>query len=201
MVIRIKPGDEWKTAFKTKLGLYEYTVMPFGLINAPSSFQEMMDDILRDLDTYTVWYIDDILIYTEGNNDDREEDECEAEAEAENKAAVEKVLQRLMDHDLAVNLGNSEFHLQEVNFLGYLLGTNDTLRMEPGKIEAIQKWEIPTRKKEVQAFLGFANYYRRFIQDYARRAIPLMDLMKGGSGKGTKGGSSKSTSKAKVPFS
>ena len=72
--IRIRPGDEWKTAFKTKLRLYEYTVMPFGRINAPSSIQEMMDDILRDLDTHTVWYIDDILIHTKGNNDDKEED-------------------------------------------------------------------------------------------------------------------------------
>ena len=98
-----------------------------------------------------------------------------------------------MDHNLAVNLGESEFHLQDVNFLRYLLGTNDTLCMEPSKIEAIQKWVIPTREKEVQAFLGFVNYYRRFIQDYARRAKPLMDL--------TKGGSSKSASKAKVPFS
>ena len=98
-----------------------------------------------------------------------------------------------MDHNLAVNLGESEFHLQEVNFLRYLLDTNDTLCMEPSKIEAIQKWEIPTREKEVQAFLGFVNYYRRFIQDYARWAKPLMDL--------TKGRSSKSASKAKVPFS
>ena len=98
-------------------------------MNAPSSFQEMMDDILRDLDTYTVWYIDDILIHTKRNNDDGEEDKTEAEAE--HKAAVEKVLQRLMDHDLAVNLAKSDFHLREVNFLGYLLGTNDTLRMEP----------------------------------------------------------------------
>ena len=106
-----------------------------------------------------------------------------------------------MDHDLAVNLAKSEFHLQEVNFLGYLLGTNDTLRMEPGKIEAIQKWEIPTRRKEVQAFLGFADYYRRFIQDYAMWAKPFTDLTKGGSCKGTKGGLSKSVNKAKVPFS
>ena len=85
--------------------------MPFGLMNAPSSFQEMMDDILRDLDTYTVWYIDDIIIHTKGNNDDREEDEGGAEAEAEHKAAVETVLQRLMDHELAVNLAKSDFHL------------------------------------------------------------------------------------------
>ena len=90
---------------------------------------------------------------------------------------------------------------QLINFLGYLLGINDTLRMEPAKIEAIQKWEIPTRKKKVEAFLGFANYYRRFIQDYARQAKPLTDLTKGESTKGTKGEPSKSKSQAKVPFS
>ena len=180
-LIRIKPGDEWKTAFKTKLGLYEYTVMPFGLMNAPSSFQEMMDEILRDLDHHTVWYIDDILIYTKGD-------------ESEHKKAVEQVLKKLLDHDLAVNLAKSEFHVQEINFLGYLLGDN-TLRMEPGKIEAIQHWEAPTRKKEVQAFLGFANYYRRFIQNYASRVRPLTELTKGPTGTGTKSIS------AKVPFS
>lgn len=133
-----------------------------------------------------MWYIDDILIHTKGNDDDK--------AEEEHKAAVERVLQRLMNHDLAVNLAKSEFHLREVNCLGYLLGTNDTLRMQPGKIEAIQRWEVPTRKKEVQAFLGFANYYRRFIRDYARRVKPLTELTKGGTSKGTK-------SKSKVPFS
>ena len=101
-LIRIKSGDEWKRAFKTKLGLYEYTVMPFGLMNAPSSFQKMIDDIRKDLDTYSVLYIDDILIHTEGNKDDGEE--AKAGAEAEHEATVEKVLQRLMDNDLAVNL-------------------------------------------------------------------------------------------------
>ena len=82
-----------------------------------------------------------------------------------------------MDHNLAVNLAKSEFHVKEINFLGYLLGDN-TLRMEPGKIEAIQQLETPTRKKEAQAFLGFANYYRRFIQDYVHRVKPLTELTK-----------------------
>ena len=176
--------------------------MPFGLMNAPSSFQEMMDEILRDLDTHAVWYIDDILIYSGhgiGSTDRAAGIGSPAKStsgidraagiesiagigststgigsphptgsEAEHKWAVERVLKRLLDHHLAVNLAKSEFHVKEINFLGYLLGDN-TLRMEPGKIEAIQQWEMPTRKKEVQAFLGFANYYRRFIKDYASR--------------------------------
>ena len=107
-------------------------------------------------------------------------------SEAEYKWAVERVLQKLLDHNLAVNLAQSEFHVKEINFLGYHLGDN-TLRMEPGKIEAIKQWKTPTRKKEVQAFLGFANYYRRFIQDYAHRVKPLTELTK--------------SPKLKVPFS
>ena len=88
------------------------------------------------------------------------------DSEAVHKQAVERVLSRLMEHDLAVNLAKSVFHVRRVEFLGFVFG-EDTLEMESGKIQAIQDWEIPTRKKEVQAFLGFANYYRRFIQDYA----------------------------------
>ena len=179
-LIRIQPGDQWKTAFTTKLGLYEYTVMPFGLMNAPSSFHKMIDEILQDLDTHAAWYIDDILIYSGHGIDSLHP----TGSEAEHKWAVERVLQKLLDHNLAVNLAKSEFHVTEVNFLGYLLGDN-TLRMEPGKIEAIQQWETPTRKKEMQVFLGFANYYRRFIQDYAHRVKPLNEL----------------TKSAKVPFS
>lgn len=174
-LILVKARDEWKTAFKTKLGLYEYTVILFRLMNAPSSFQEMMDEILQDLDAHTAWYIDDILIYTTGS-------------EVEHKKAVEKVLARMIDHELAVNLEKSEFHVREINFLGYMLEDN-TLRIEPGKIETIQKWETPTRKKEVQAFLGFVNYYRQFIQDYARQVKPLTELTKGGP------------TKLKMPFS
>ena len=90
-----------------------------------------------------------------------------------------RVLHRLLEHDLAVNLGKSEFHVHKINFLGYILGGDSTLGMEPGKIAAIQQWETPTWKKEVQAFLGFANYYRRFIQDYAQRVKPLTELTKG----------------------
>ena len=82
-----------------------------------------------------------------------------------------------MEHDLVVNLAKSVFHVRRVEFLGYILG-QDTVEMESTKVQAIQDWEVPTKKKEVQAFLGFANYYRRFIQDYARRVRPLTELTK-----------------------
>lgn len=96
----------------------------------------------------------------------------------------------------------SEFHLREINFLEYLLDVDSTLRMEPGKIKPIQQWETPTRKKEVQAFLGFANYYRQFIQDYTRRVKPLTELTKGGPGKGAPGKCKGTNStKSKIPLS
>ena len=98
--------------------------------------------------------------------------------EAEHKRAVERVLERMLTHDLAVNLAKSEFHVQQVTFLGYILGTDNSLRMEPGKIDTIQQWKEPTKKKEVQAFLGFANYYRRFIYNYAKLMKPLTQLTK-----------------------
>ena len=174
-------------------------------MNAPSSFQEMMDEILRDLDMHAVWYIDDILIYTghEGRTSSNGIGSPHPTgSEAEHRWAVERVLQKLLDHNLAVNLAKSEFHVQEINFLGHILG-NDSLRMEPGKIEAIQHWEVLTRKKEVQAFLGFANYYRRFIQDYASRVRPLTELTKGQSTKSGSGKSMKSmkSTKSKAPLS
>ena len=135
--------DEWKTAFKTELSLYEYTVMPFGFMNTPSSFQKMMDEVLRDLHECAVWYIDDILVHTgdstlhdsmpggstpgdsTGGNDNY--------SEAVHKQAVESVLSRLMEHDLAVNLAKSVFHVRRVEFLGFIFG-EDTFEMESGKI-------------------------------------------------------------------
>ena len=94
---------------------------------------------------------------------------------AEHKLAVQTVLARLMDHDFAVNLPKSEFHVRRVNILDYVFG-EDTLEMEQGKIQTLQDWEVHTRTKDVQAFLSCANYYRRFIRDYATRVKPLTEL-------------------------
>src|SRR5258706_4900792 len=160
-LIRIAAGDEWKIAFRTKEGLFEYTVMPFGLTNAPASFQEMMDTIFKDQEG-CIWYLDDILIYG-------------GDTEAEHQAIVEKVLQQCIEHGLAVNLAKSEFHTQQTIFLGHVINGQE-VQMDPAKLETMSKWPIPTKKKEVQAFLGFANYYRRFIINYSAKARPLIDL-------------------------
>jgi len=159
--IRIAVGDEWKTAFRTKKGLFEYTVMPFGLTNAPATFQEMIDTIFKDMEG-CIWYLDDFLIYG-------------GDSEEEHQQLVEQVLQQCIKHSLAVNLTKSEFHVQETLFLGHMIN-GQQVQMDPTKLEAMSKWPTPTKKKEVQAFLGFANYYRRFITNYSGKARPLIDL-------------------------
>ena len=162
--IRIKPGDEWKTAFRTKYGLFEYLVMPFGLTNAPASFQRMINHVLREyLDVFVVCYLDDILIYSD--------------SEEQHEEHVHKVLQTLQDANLLVEPEKSVFHVQEVEFLGHII-TPEHIRMDPKKIATIKDWKVPTSVKEVQAFLGLANYYRKFIRRFGHIATPLTELTK-----------------------
>ena len=137
--------------------------MPFGLTNAPATFQEMMDTIFKDIEG-CVWYLDNILIYG-GDTDE------------EHQKIVEKVLQLCIDHGLAVNLAKSEFHVQQTIFLGHIIN-GQQVQMDPSKLETMCKWPIPTKKNEVQAFLGFANYYRHFIANSSAKAHPLIELTK-----------------------
>ena len=162
-LIKIAAGDEWKTAFRAKQGHFEYTVMPFGLTNAPELFQEMMDAIFKDMEG-CFWYVDDILIYG-------------GDTEAEHQAIVEKVLQQCVEHGLAVNLLKSEFHVKETIFLAHV-SNGQEVKMYPSKLQTMSKWPIPINKKEVQEFLGFADYYRQFIVNYSANAHPLIDLAK-----------------------
>jgi len=156
-------GDEWKTAFRTKKGLFEYTVMPFGLMNAPASFQEMMNTIFEDVEG-CVWYLDNILIFG-------------GKTEEEYQAIVEKVLEKCVEHGLPVNLPKCEFHVKQTLFLGHIIN-GQQVQMDPSKLEVMAKWPVPTKEKEVQAFLSFANYYRRFIVNYSSKARPLIELTK-----------------------
>ena len=160
-LIRVAAGHEWKTAFRTKKGLFEYTVMPFGLTNAPATFQEMMDTIFKD-EEGCIWYMNEI--HMNGGS-----------TEAEHQAFVEKVLQQWVNHALAVNLTKSEFHVHESIILGHI-GNGGQVQMDPAKLETMSKWPVPTKKKEVQAFLGFANDCHRFIENYTAMARLLIDL-------------------------
>jgi len=138
--------------------------MPFGLTNAPSTFQDMMNHILSDLlDVGVLVYMDDILI-------------C-AKTEEEYDHLVKEVLGRLQAHGLAVSPEKCVWKAQEVEFLGYVIGRNG-ITMSQEKVEAVLSWEEPKSLSETQSFLGFANFYRRFIKDYSRVARPLTELTK-----------------------
>ena len=163
--IRIAEGHEWKTAFRTSEGLFEYTVMPFGLTNAPATFQAVINAALNEyLGVFAFAYLDDVLVYTNGTLEEHEQH-------------VKKVLHKLREYKLFIALEKSEFHTIRTEYLGFII-SRDKIEADPKKIAAIQDWGTPTSVKEVQAFLGFANFYRKFIKSYSKIASPLSDLTK-----------------------
>ena len=164
--VRIKEGDEWKAAFRTRQGHFEPTVMTFGLTNAPATFQHMMNDIFKDLiGVYVIIYLDDLLIFSED--------------ESEHEEHVKEVLRRLRENDLFCKPEKCKFRQREVEYLG-LRVSQGCVAMDPAKVQAVLDWPAPRKVKEVQAFIGFANFYRRFIQDFSRVIRPLTRLVKKG---------------------
>jgi len=165
-LIRIKEGDEWKTAFRTRYGLYEYPIMPFGLANAPATFQNMIIKVLTDLiDQGVVAYMDDILIYTP--------------TEDEHVHIVTSVLWLLQTNGLAVALEKCEWYTSKVEFLGYIISA-DGVSMAEDKVQTVLEWAPPTNVIAVQSFLGFANFYQRFIEVFSKICKPLTALNKKG---------------------
>uniref|UniRef100_A0A8C5QDJ5 Gypsy retrotransposon integrase-like protein 1 n=1 Tax=Leptobrachium leishanense TaxID=445787 RepID=A0A8C5QDJ5_9ANUR len=163
-LVCIREGDEWKTAFRTRYGHFEYVVMPYGLCNAPATFQHLVNDIFRDLlDRFVVIYLDDILIYSPTLE--------------EHRKTVKEVLSRLRNHKLYAKLDKCSFDQSRISFLGYVLSPGK-LEMDPEKVSAIHSWPTPTNKKEVQRFLGFANFYRKFIRNFSHLVQPLTRLTK-----------------------
>ncbi|KAL0154036.1 hypothetical protein M9458_050695, partial [Cirrhinus mrigala] len=166
-LIRIRAGDEWKTAFSTTSGHYEYTVMPFGLANSPSFFQAFINDVFRDmLNRWVIVYIDDILVYS--NTYD------------EHITHVRAVLQRLISHQLYAKEEKCEFHLDKISFLGYVISP-EGVSMDEQKVNAVLNWPRPKTLKELQRFLGFSNFYRRFIRHFSTVAAPLTAMVKKGT--------------------
>ncbi|KAJ6436324.1 mRNA 3 end-processing YTH1 [Purpureocillium lavendulum] len=160
--IRIKEGQEWMTAFNTRYGLFESLVMPFGLSNAPATFQARINEVLRPfLDRFCTAYIDDILIYS---ND-----------LASHRLHVKSVLQALEAAGLQLDVRKCEFETTEVKYLGMIISTTG-VRMDPAKVDCLVNWERPVNVKDVQAFLGFSNFYRRFIKGFSRIVRPLVAL-------------------------
>ncbi|SPC61388.1 related to pol protein [Ustilago sp. UG-2017b] len=163
-LIRIAKGDEWKTAFGTQLGLYEYLMMPFGLANAPAHFQSFINDIFRDIiGVYVVVYLDDFLIFSD--------------TEESHVKHVTEVLTRLRSNRLFAKLSKCEFHTKTVEFLGYIIKPTG-IEMDPEKVRTVKEWPMPESIHDIQRFLGFANFYRRFIAHFARIAKPLTSLVK-----------------------
>ena len=160
----MKEGDEWKTAFKTKLGLYEWLVMPFGLTNAPSTFMRLMNHVLRSfIGHFVVVYFDDILVYSKNLED--------------HKMHLKSVLEVLRKEKLFANLGKCSFGTDHVVFLGFVVGA-DGLRVDEEKIKAIRDWPSPSTVGEVRSFHGLAGFYRRFVPDFSSIAAPLTEVIK-----------------------
>ena len=164
--VRIAPGDEWKTTFRTCYGSFEYLVMPFGLTNAPASFQYFMNDIFRDMtDDFVIIYLDDILIFS------RDPDE--------HAGHVRRVLRRLRENNLHVKPEKCSFHTDQVEYLGFIISPGG-INMDSEKTRAIRSWPVPRSVREMQRFLGFCNFYRRFIDHYSSIATPLTNLTRAG---------------------
>ncbi len=165
-LIRVREGDEWKTAFSTTSGHYEYLVMPFGLVNSPSVFQAFVNDVFRDmLNRWVIVYIDDILIYSDSYEDHVKQ--------------VRSVLQRLLTHQLYAKIKKCEFHHTSVSFLGYVISSGG-VAMEDKKVQAVIDWPQPVTLKELQRFLGFDNFYWRFIRNFSTVAAPMTSMLKRG---------------------
>ena len=144
-LIRIAVGDEQKIAFCTKEGLFEYTVIPFGITNTPVSFQDMMNTIFKDMKR-CIWYFNNMRI-------------CCGNTEVEYQAIVKQLLRYSVEHGLAVNLLKSEFHVYETIFLVCVINGQE-VKMDPSKLETMYKWPILTKNKEMETFTGFAHYFR-----------------------------------------
>lgn len=159
----MKDGDEWKAAFRTNRGLFEPLVMFFGLTNSPATFQAMMNDLFQELidQGVVIVYMDNILIFTETLEEHRE--------------VVRKVLEILRRNKLYLNAAKCKFEQARIEYLRLIISAGQ-VEMDPTKVEGITKWPEPQKVKEVQSFLGFVNFYRRFIRDFARIAQPLHKL-------------------------
>ena len=160
--VQMAEEDKPKTAFSTKYGLYQFNVMPFGLCNAPGTFERLMETVLKGMQwERAVLYLDDIIIFSKDI--------------AQHMERLEEIFERLKTANLTLKHSKCKFFQKQVEFLGHVVNENG-IHTDPKKIEAVSTWEIPKRVKEVRAFLGLTGYYRRFIRDYGKIAKPLHQL-------------------------
>jgi hypothetical protein len=160
----MREGDEWKTAFKTNEGLYEWLVMYFGLMNVPSTFMRLMNEVLKDfIGKFVIVYLDDILIFSK--------------TEAEHLKHLATVMKRLQQEKLLINMKKSSFMKTELIYLGFFISA-DKLRMDPDKVEVINNWPSLKSIFEVRSFHGLASFYRKFIRNFSGISAPMMDTVK-----------------------
>ena len=175
--IAIAKEDRWKTTFRTRYGHFKYFVMPFGLTNSPATFQAYINKALSGLvDAICVVYLDNILIYSENLEDHRRH--------------VYEVFERLRHFSLFANLKKCSFFQMEVEFLGFIV-CREGIRMDPKRVEAVTQWPQPKSIHDIQIFLSFVNFYRRFIEGYLHITCLLTELLKT-SGKEGKNGDGQS---------
>jgi hypothetical protein len=152
--MKIRPSDIPKTAFSTRYGLYEFTVMSFGLTNAPAYFMNLMNMVFMEyLDRFVVVFINDILIYSRNESDHEQH--------------LRLVLQKLRDNQLYAKFSKYEFWIGEVPFLGHII-SNGGIAVDPAKVREIVVWRVPTTVTEIQSFLGLAGYYRDLLKGSLR---------------------------------
>jgi transposase InsO family protein len=163
--VRLRDQDKEKTAFNTRYGQFQFKVLPFGLTNAPPTFQSLMNRVLEEFkDKFALVYLDDILIFSPTLD--------------QHEQHVRMVLDKLREHHLYLNPEKCRFGVQELSFVGYKVTANGILP-EDAKVKKVQEWPTPTNVQEVRQFLGLASYYRRFIANFANIAAPMSDLTQG----------------------
>ena len=163
--VGVAPPDQEKTAFVTPLGLYEFSRMPFGLCNAPATFQRLMQRCLGDkVHDHLLIYLDDVIIYSP-----------DFETHLRH---LEQVFERLQSHGLKLQPKKCQFFQRQVLYLGHVV-SGQGVATDQEKTRAVQDWPVPTTVKQVRSFLGFVGYYRRFIASFSKLAAPLNRLLQG----------------------
>ncbi len=162
--VQVAEGEEWKTAFCTRYGHYEYTVMPFGLANAPVTFQSYINTMLRPyLDVFVTAYLDNIAVYSN--------------MVEEHRKIVCTVLEVLLKAGLYLKVRKCEFNVKEIGFVGFII-TPEEVHIEKDPIAIIGEWPMPDSICNIRVFLGFANFYRRFIKSLSKIVRPMTAMLK-----------------------
>jgi hypothetical protein len=162
--VRIKDEDINNTTFRTRYGHYEFTLVPFGLSNAPAVFMCLMNGVFRDyLDKFVIVFLDDIMVYSK--------------SEEEHEQHLRMVLRVLREHQMYAKLNKCSFYKEQIHYLGHII-SKDGITVDPEKIEAIRGLSVPKNVTKVRSFMGLAGYYRRFIAGFSRIAHPITSLQR-----------------------